>query len=118
MNLGIYLATSSVLYNEFNKFYKNLPFVVFDLNSNKHEVKEKYNNLPIDKMISENSKILNLIEVMFEWRDIGSIESFYQYCAGSKLNYSINPIHIAEFNNKNKEFELSSSKDSVQIIKK
>ncbi|MCT4635374.1 MAG: sugar phosphate nucleotidyltransferase [Rickettsiales bacterium] len=118
MNLGIYLATASVLYDEFNKFHKNLPSIIFNLKNNKHEVLEIYNNAPIDKMISENSKILNLLEVVFEWKDIGSIESLYQYCAGRKLSCKINPMHITEFNDRNKEFELSGSEDSVQIIKR
>lgn len=117
-NLGIYLADVSVLYKEFNSFHRNLPSITFDSHNNRHEVQEVYNNASIDKMISERSRILSLTEFTFKWRDIGSIESLYQYCSGNKLSCKTNPVHIAEFNKKNKEFELSYSEDSVHIIKK
>lgn len=115
-NLGIYLATAPVLYSEFQKFYKGLPSVVFEFINNKHNIQVRYKNLPIDKMISERSKILSLIDIEFEWRDIGSIESLYQYCDGSSLDCKIDPMHIVEFNKQNKEFKLNYSNDRLYII--
>lgn len=117
-NLGIYLATAPVLYSEFQKFHKDLPSVVFDFSNNKYDIQVVYNNLPIDKMISEFSQLLNLVEIEFEWSDIGSIESLYQYCSGHGLDCRTDPIYIEEFNNLNKKFKLNHSNDGLHIIKK
>ena len=118
-NLGIYLSKAEVLYNEFRKLYNNLPSITLNADENEHYIKAIYDNLSIDKMIAERSKLLNLSEIEFEWRDIGSFESLYQSCAGSALmDCEVDPMDISEFNNKNSDFELSYNNRHLQIIKR
>jgi mannose-1-phosphate guanylyltransferase len=118
-NMGIYLSKPSVLYNEFHRLHQNLPSINFSNNSNKHYIDKIYAGSAIDKMISEYSPLLNFIEVEFEWKDFGSIESLYQHYGEQEFfNHHIESANILQFNEQNKEFSLSMVEDKVRIVKK
>ncbi len=118
-NLGIYLAKTSVLYNEFHLFCNDLPSNIFNIEDKEHYIEVIYANLPIDKMISEHSQLLNLIEIKFSWKDIGSFENLYQSCEGEGIICEADSRQITEFNQANKEFELHYNiTGEIQIIKK
>jgi mannose-1-phosphate guanylyltransferase len=97
-NLGIYLAKPSTLFNSFPK--------------------EDFLNMPVDKVISEKSNILNATEINFEWIDIGSINNLYQYCGNKEFNnLNMDISKINEFNLKNKEFNISFKNKKLRLIK-
>jgi|GEM_PF-3754396 len=104
-NLGVYLAKPSVFYNEFHKLHHNL-IGQFSL------------SLSVDKIISEKSKILNVIEVDFSWCDLGSIESLYKYCGDAEFHCcEVDVLEINKFNCINKKFKLSYKNKILKIMK-
>jgi len=97
-NLGVYLSMPSILVKEFD-----------DLNE-----QVRGTNLPIDKMISEKSKLLDMISVDFEWSDIGSIDNLYQCFQGKEFhNCYVNNDDIIKFNEENAKFELIYNSDEL-----
>lgn len=103
-NIGIYLSRPSILLNEFN-------YLCVDMN---------FCNSPIDKLISERSKIMNLVEVNFNWKDIGSIESLYKYCKDIIFdNTNVKEEDIYTFNQQNNDFKIHyHDNGKLQIIEK
>ncbi len=103
-NLGIYLTKPSTIYAEFKRLY---PKTSYEL------------NLSIDKMIAEQSQLLNLIEVDFNWSDIGSISNLYKSFGEYKFNnIEINQDDILQFNKNHSEFKLEYDNKTLRIIKK
>lgn len=118
-NLGIYLAKPSVLHGEFKRFYNDIPECKFDISLSKHNITAAYANLPIDKMITEKSSLLNIYEINFSWQDIGSFESLYQHCEGRVLiDCSVDSKNILKFNQANQEYNLEDIGNEIRIIKK
>lgn len=118
-NLGIYLASPYILYNQFNELYHDLPKIKFSLYKMEHYIEEEYSALPIDKMIAERSKIMNIQEITFKWHDIGSFDGLYKSLKGNSwFNYAISSKHIEQFNNENKEFAFCSSNGQIQLLRK
>lgn len=117
-NLGIYLAKPSVFYGEFKNFYDDLPEVRFDIAATMHQVDFMYKNLPIDKMITEKSSIINMYKINFLWQDIGSFESLYQYCEKQDLiDCFIDLENILKFNQLNQGYNLLNVGGKIRIVK-
>ena len=103
-NLGIYLSRPSILREEFHNLCKDMNF----------------SNDSIDKIISEKSKIMNLIEIKSNWKDIGSIKNMYEYYKNIEFdNINIKEEDIYKFNQLNSEFRIDCyDNGKFQLIKK
>lgn len=117
-NLGIYLAKPSILYQEFCKFYPDLPTI----NLNQHyenNINIEYSKLPIDKMISERSSIVNFIDINFSWQDLGSIQSLYNYFGSEEIfSCAVDSTEITKFNETHEEFNLELVGNKMKIKRK
>lgn len=81
-NAGIYTYDVSTMLNEFQKYQPNYFNFIEKLTKNHQSVKQVYlksDTLPIDKAISEKSKILSIIPATFNWSDVGEWYAIWQH---------------------------------------
>ena len=63
---------------------------------------------------------MNLIEVSFNWKDIGSMKSLYEYYKNSEfVDINLKEEDVYKFNQQNNEFKIHCyDNDKFQLIKK
>lgn len=118
-NLGIYIAKPSVLLDEFNTYYGNLPSKISRIVENQYLIKHCYKGDSLDKMIAEKSFNLNLYEIDFSWKDIGSYENLHEVCNENIFRDCAVDIESLDSFNKNSEnFYLDYMREGIKLIRK
>lgn len=118
-NLGIYIAKPSVLLDEFNTYYANLPSKISRVAGNQYLIKHSCKGDSLDKMIAEKSFNLNLYKIDFFWKDIGSYENLHGVCKENILRgCDIDFASVESFNKNSENFYLDYVEEGIKLVRK
>lgn len=118
-NLGIYITKPSVLLDEFNTYYTNLPNKISKIEANQYLIKHIYKGDSLDKMIAEKSFNMNLYEIDFFWKDIGSYENLHEVCNENIFKEcALDSASVDSFNRNSQSFYLDYVEEGIKIVRK
>lgn len=111
-NSGIFMFKASVMINEFEQYCPEISSIIKKINCSDKSISftefEKMPCISIDYAVMEKSKNIAMIELMSDWKDLGSWNSIYEVSPKDENN-NVFVGHVLDKGSKN-SFVYSSSK--------